>query len=266
MTRSTDHVRNRIVGVNVPPRERLVTGVLGVALFALGIGRRSGPGAVLAGLGAAIATRAVLGRCPAYRARALRKGIQVRRAVTIQCTPREVYDLCREPTNLPKFMRHVQSVTPDGDGITKWVVEEAGRTLSWRSRIIEDTPGHRLRWRSLPGGDLELDGALELFELEHGRGTLVEVKLHYFPPGGIIVASALYPFLRRLARMQLGVELARLRQLLETGEIATGSHRIEEVEEEDQHILEGTRLATQRMPPVASAQQSGWPTVVGGER
>lgn len=266
MPRSPNHTRNRIVGVNVPPSERLVTGVLGAGLVALGLSRRSGAGTAIAGLGAIAAVRALTGRCPGYRARAIRKGIQVRRAVTIQCTPREIYDLCREPTNLPKFMRHLKSVTPDGEGITRWVVEERGRTLSWRSQIVEDTPGHRLRWRSLPGGDLALEGALELFELEHGRGTLVEVKLHYFPPGGLLVASALYTFLRRLAGMQLGVELSRLRQLLETGEIATSSHRIEEVEREDQHILEGTRLATQRMPPVASAQQSGWPTVVGGER
>ncbi|MDX2086623.1 MAG: SRPBCC family protein [Kofleriaceae bacterium] len=259
-------MRNRIVGVNVPASERLVTGVLGAALVALGVRRRSRPGAALAGLGAIAVARALVGRCPVNRARAIRKGIQVRRAVTIQCTPREVYDLCREPTNLPKFMRHVASVTPEDDNISRWVVEENGHTLSWRSQIVEETPGHRLRWRSLPGGDIELEGSLELFELDHGRGTQVEVKLHYFPPGGLVVASALYMFLRRLAGMQLGVELARLRQLLETGEIATGSHRIEEVEEEDQHVLEGTRLARQRMPPVASAQHSGWPTVMGGER
>ena len=258
--------RNRIVGVNVPPNERLVTGVLGAALVALGMRRGARSGAVVAGLGALAVTRAVVGICPVYRARALRKGLQVRRAVTIHASPGEIYELWREPTNLPKFMRHVKSVTAEAAGVTRWVVEEAGRELSWRSRIIEDTPGHRLRWRSLPGGDVELDGALELFQLEHDRGTRVEVKLHYFPPGGLIVASALESFLKRLARAQLGVELARLRQLVETGEIATGSHRIEEVEHDDHHVLEGTQLATVHAPPVASAQGSGWPTFAGGER
>jgi len=157
-------------------------------------------------------------------------------------------------------------VTPEENGVTRWVASEGRRTLEWRARIIEDTPSHRLRWRSLPGGDIELDGALELYELDYGRGTLVEVKLHYFPPGGMLVASTLYSFLRRLASAQLGVELSRLRQLIETGEIATGSRRIEEVEPEDINVVEGTRLATERMPPIASAQMSGWPTVVGGER
>lgn len=249
--------RNRIVGVNVPPHERIVTGVLGAALIALGVRRGASAGAVVAGLGALAAARAATGRCPAYRARALRKGLQIRRAVTIQASPREIYELWREPTNLPKFMRHVKSVTAEGEGVTRWVVEEAGHELAWRSRIVEDTPEHRLRWRSLPGGDVELDGALELFQLDHDRGTRVEVKLHYFPPGGLVVASALESFLKRLARVQLGVELARLRQLLETGEIATGSHRIEEVEHDDHRVLEGPRLANVRTPPAASAQGGG---------
>lgn len=259
-------MRNRIVGVNVPPTERLVSGVLGAALIALGVRRASIGGALVAGIGALAAGRALTGRCPVSRARAIRKGLQVRRAVTIQATPRQIYDLCSDPTNLPKFMRHVKSVTREGEGLTRWVVEEAGHQLSWRSRIVEDTPGHRLRWRSLPGGDLELEGSLELFELGHGRGTQVEIKLHYFPPGGLVVASTLDGFLKKLARMQLGEELSRLRQLIETGEIATGSRRIDEVDREQRHLLDGTQLATERMPPVTSAQASGWPTVTGGER
>jgi len=243
-----------------------VTGALGAVLIAAGVRRASVGGALVAGLGALSVGRALLGRCPAYRARAIRKGLQVRRAVTIQATPRQIYDLCRDPTNLPKFMRHVKSVIREPDGVTRWVVEEAGRELAWRSRIVEDTPGHRLRWRSLPGGDLELDGSLELFELAHGRGTQVEIKLHYFPPGGIVVASALDGFLKKLARAHLGEELARLRQLIETGEIATATRRIDEIDREQRHLLDGTELANDRMSPVSSAQASGWPTVTGGER
>lgn len=258
-------IRNRIVGINIPPTERVITGLAAAGLAAFGISRRSLPGLLLAGAGVAAMARAAIGRCPMYRARAIRKGIHVHRVVTIQCTPREVYDLWRDLTNLPKFMHHVKSVTMEADGISKWVVTEGPRELEWRAKIVEDTPGRRLRWASLPGGDIEHSGALELREAPADRGTEVEVKMHYLPPGGLIVASALYGFLRRLARVQIGMELVRLRQLIETGEIATGARRIADIEKEDKGALESDRLRPQMSAPVTTAQRSAWPTT-GGAR
>ena len=64
-----------------------MTTVLGGALAALGVRHKS---VALAIAGSALATRGVLGRCPVYRMRAVRKGIEVRRAVTIQATRQEI--------------------------------------------------------------------------------------------------------------------------------------------------------------------------------
>lgn len=263
MDNHTQSIRSRIVGVNVPPVERIVSGLAGGALAAMGISRRSLGGLLVAGVGVAAIARAVSGRCPAYRMRAIRRGIHVRRVITIQCTPREVYDLWRDLTNLPKFMSHVESVTMEDANISKWVIKEGPKELVYRAEISEDTPGRRLRWRSLPGGDLEMEGALELREAPADRGTEVEIKLHYFPPGGLVVAGALYSFLRRIPRMQIGVELARLRQLIETGEIATGARRLEDIENEDKGVIEGTGLRPQMQAPVTTAQTSAWPTAHG---
>jgi uncharacterized membrane protein len=261
----SQHVRSRIAGVNIPPSERIITGLAGAGLAALGISRRSMKGLLLAGVGVAAMGRALIGRCPIYRARAIRKGIHVHRVVTIQCTPREVYDLWRDLTNLPKFMDHVRSVTVEADGISKWVVQEGPRALEWRAKIVEDTPGRRLRWESLPGGDIEHSGTLDLREAPAGRGTEVEVKMHYLPPGGLVVASTLYSFLQRLASIQVGKELVRLRQLIETGEIATGARRIAEIETEDRGALNEERLRPQMAAPITTAQRSAWPTN-GGAR
>jgi uncharacterized membrane protein len=225
-------IRSRIVGVNVPRWERIASVVVGSGLAAWGVSRMVGVGrkeqhvvrGVLATLlGAALVERGVSGRCGVYRMRSVRKGIEVRRAVTIQCTPQEVYELWRDLTNLPRFMHHVKSVDALSDKISRWVVQAGPKTFEWQAEIVEDTPARRLRWSSLPGGDIEHEGSVDMYPAPAGRGTVVEVKMRYKPPGGLFVMGMLSGMLRALPGVQLAEELARLRMLIETGELATGA-------------------------------------------
>ncbi|HEU0036540.1 MAG TPA: SRPBCC family protein [Kofleriaceae bacterium] len=252
-----DTIRSRLVGVNVPPAERIATGLVGGLAIGYALRRRSLASLAGAGLGTIMVARALAGRCPVYRARAARKGIQVRKAVTVQATPREVYDLWRDLENLPRFMSHVKSITVEDNNISRWVVTQGGKELAWRSEIIEDTPGRRIRWKSLPGGDISHDGSIELREAPGDRGTVVEIKLHYFPPGGLLIASTLYGFLRKLTAVQLGAELARLQQILETGELTTGARRVEDLRLDDKAISATQVIGTQPAP-VTSAGASTW--------
>lgn len=251
-------IRNRLIGVNVPPVERIVSGLAGGAAILAGVSRRSRGGAALTATGVAAVVRAISGRCPAYRARAIRKGIQVRRTITIQATPREVYDFWRDLENLPAFMHHVEAVTVDASGLSTWTVDEGGKKLEWLAQIVEDSPGQRLRWESIPGGDIDHSGSIEVRAAPGDRGCELEVKLHYLPPGGLIVASTLYTFLRKLVGVQIGKELVRLRQLIETGEIATGARRVDDIEDEDKGALVATTLRPQPLPPVTRAETSRW--------
>jgi len=229
------HIRSRLVGVNIPAAERVVTALLGGAAITYGLRSRSLRGLALAGIGTLAVARAATGRCPFYRARAVRRGIHVRRAITIQAPPHEIYTLWRDLRNIPRFMQHVSSVAVDGETST-WVVKSAGRQLTWRAEIVEDTPDRRLRWRSLPGGDLRHEGELDLRPAPADRGTIVELKLHYMPPGGLLVASTLYGFLRRITAMQIAGELARLQQLVETGEITIAARRLDALAEDNKFV------------------------------
>lgn len=244
-------VRSRLVGVNVPPVERMVSGIAGGAAIVIGLQRRSLAGAIAAGVGAAAVVRAITGRCPAYRSRALRKGIQVRKAVTVQASPDQVYELWRDLANLPRFMKHVVEVRVDGDRRSHWVISEAGKRLEWDAEIIEDVPGRRIRWRSVPGGDVRHDGTIDIREAPGDHGTIVELKLHWTPPGGLFVAAALYGFLRKISQVQIAEDLARLQQLLETGELATGARRITPGVNETSELGE-------LPPPAVTAETSAW--------
>lgn len=252
--RRMQNVRSRIVGVNIPPGERVATGLAGAAAIVTGVRRRGLGGVIAASLGTIAVVRAITGRCPAYRARAIRRGIHVRRVITIQAKPEQIYSLWRDLSNLPRFMSHVKSVTDEGGNVSRWVVEVGGKDLEWRAEIVEDSPNRRLRWKSI-GGDIRHEGELDIRPESGDRGTVVEVKMHYFPPGGLLVASALYELLRKIAKVDIGTELARLRQLLETGEIATGARRVSDLDRDDKAIS-AAQVAPAAPPPVSTAQTS----------
>lgn len=265
------NIRSRLFGVNIPRGERIATAVGGAAAIVLGLRRgldhRSIGGALLAAAGAAAIARAATGRCPAYRARALRKGIQIRRAITVQSSPRAVYELWRDFSNLPRFMKHISQVTTERGGRSHWMAQAGGRRLAWHVEITEDLPARRLRWRSLPGGDLRHEGTLDLREAPGDRGTIVELKLHWFPPGGVLVAASFHALLHKLASSELGQDLARFQQLIETGEITTGARRLDELPPDDSAII-GAVAGNTMPPPITTAETSAWTHngVPGGAR
>jgi uncharacterized membrane protein len=184
-------IRSRLVGINVPTAERIASVAIGSAFAFVGVRRRDIAGFVLAAIGGALVARGVTGRCGLYRMRAARKGIEVRRAVTVQASPGEVYELWRE--------------------------------MRGSVDVLEDAPARRLRWRSLPGDELRFEGTLDLIEAIGDRGTIVDVRILYRPRGGLVVSGMLGNYLRKLHGIELAEELARMRMVLETGELATGA-------------------------------------------
>ncbi|MGE0546313.1 MAG: SRPBCC family protein [Kofleriaceae bacterium] len=256
-------IRNRLSGTNVPQVERVVSTLFGAAAIGFGLRQRGFIGWSLVGLGAVLTVRGITGRCPVYRARVLRRGIAVHRSVIVQASPQKVYELLRTPTNLPKFMEHVEAVEIEHDGATLWTVKEGPAKLQWRAEIIEDTPAKRLVWRSLPGGAIDTEGSFELYEATGGRGTVVAVKLRYMPPGGAPVAGIVGNLLRRITGVQLGQELARLQQLIEVGELTTSAHRPEDVAETEK--LASAVEAVRSLHSNGAPKRPTAPTTLGGD-
>ena len=140
-------------------------------------------------------------------------------SIAINATPREVYEFWSRLENLPLFMRQVQSVSQTNESTSHWVVSgPAGATFEWDAEIVDDQPGARLGWRALPDSEICHEGLVTFKPAVGGRGTIVRVELLYWPPAGVIGAQ--------IARLlgeapDIGADLRRLKQLIETGEIAT---------------------------------------------
>jgi uncharacterized membrane protein len=140
------------------------------------------------------------------------------RSVVINRPREEIYQFWHELQNLPRFMYHLESVEPLGNGRSRWHTKApGGRTVQWESEITADRPNELIAWRSV-AGDVDNAGTVSFESRPGGRGTIVRVELAYRPPGGMAGATIAKLF-NQSPEQQIYDDLRRLKQVLETGEI-----------------------------------------------
>jgi uncharacterized membrane protein len=176
---------------------------------------------VLCGQGLSAEPRAGAGRSRAARlGRASReRAVHVRKAITIGRPAEDLYKFWRDFENLPRFMRHLESVQVTGERRSHWKAKAPfGRTVEWHAEITEDRPNEQLAWRSLESADVPNYGSVTFEPAPGGRGTTVRVDLHYEPPGGVIGATIAKLFGEEPGQ-QVQEDLRAFKQLMETGEV-----------------------------------------------
>jgi len=155
----------------------------------------------------------------AVSARVHEAGHSVRKAITINKPVEEVYAFWRDLDNLPRFMRHIESVERISEQRSRWRMRgPAGTSLTWEADILIDRPNERIAWRSTPGSELESAGDVRFMKAPGGRGTEVHVALHYRPPGGV-VSQMIAKVAKALPKHEIEADLRACKQLLEIGEI-----------------------------------------------
>ena len=160
------------------------------------------------------------------------KDAGVARAVTINRPPAEVYAHFRDFAKLPTFMENVVRIDVLDDKRSHWVVKApAGGTVEWDARVTHEEPGKLLAWTSEKGADVPNSGHVE-FRDAGPRGTVVTATITYDPPGGVI-GKVIAKMFQREPAIQARRDLRRLKQLLETGEIATAAMTRAQHEKED---------------------------------
>ena len=147
--------------------------------------------------------------------------LELQASVTVNKSTEEAFAFWRDLTNLPRFMQHLESVSPlgDGDDRTHWVAKAPlGTSVSWDAEITSHEPGRRLAWRSLPGSRIDNSGTVHFTEAPGDRGTEVKVVLHYDVPGGRI-GRAVTRLVGENPVQQVRDDLRRFKQVIETGDI-----------------------------------------------
>jgi len=192
-------------------------------------------GLLMAAVGGSLLHRGLTGHCYLYRSMGVNtsdeqhspvasvaagQGVKICESVTINRPAAEIYRFWRDLSNLPRVMRHLESVRVDGER-SHWVAHgPLGHRVEWDAEIINDRPNELIAWRSLEGSEVGTAGSVHFVAAPGGRGTEVHVTLKYDPPLGKLGSWAAW-LLGEEPSLQVREDLLRLKQLLEAGEIAT---------------------------------------------
>jgi uncharacterized membrane protein len=183
-----------------------------------------------------LSRRGALGIAPA------RHAVAVRRTITINRPPDELYRYWRDFRNLPRFMPRIRSVEVSGARRSHWTATgPGGLEFEWDAEVVDDRPGERIAWESLPGARVAHAGIVRFQRAPGGRGTEVTVEIEYSPPGGV-AGAAVAQLTGRAPGQQLEEDLRRFKQLMETGEIP---------------VAEGRRGAARPAEPAPAAAMGG---------
>jgi uncharacterized membrane protein len=224
---------------NVGLIERLVSVAAGAVLASFGLGRRSIPGLLAAGMGGMMVYRGATGHCPMYGAMGLdtaheqgertaedeiaEHGIHIEQSFLINRSAEELYQFWRNFENLPKFLTHIDRIEVQGDRRSHWVARLsrlAGGNIEWDAEITRDEPNSLIAWRSLSGSDIDTVGEVRFSNAMGDRGTKMHVVMNFVPPASAV--AGMFPTLfNKATRRMMRTDLGRFKALMEVGEILT---------------------------------------------
>lgn len=174
-------------------------------------------GAVLVGAGLAYAAAKAITKSSSGVA----SDIHIETSIAIDKSPQELFDFWRDFTNLPRFMRNLESVTALDHTRSHWVAKgPAGVNVEWDAEVYNETANELIAWRSLEDADVVNAGSVRFQPGPEGHGTFVRVTMNYNLPAGRLGAGVAQ-LLGSEPKQLIKEDLRRLKQILEAGEIAT---------------------------------------------
>jgi uncharacterized membrane protein len=150
------------------------------------------------------------------------EGIHVRKTITINKTPEEVYGFWRDFENLPRFMRHLESVQVTSPGRSHWRAKApAGKLVEWDAVTTRDIPNELIAWRSEGAADVYNEGEVRFRPAPGNRGTEIHVDLTYTPPFGVVgtVGVKVAKLFHKEPGQEVQDDLLAFKQVMEVGEI-----------------------------------------------
>lgn len=203
----------------------------GLSLLAWGLRRGSAGGGALAGVGGWLLYQAYTGNNPMFnplnirvnqnpREPGAKETIMVDASLTIGKPREQIYRFWRQLDNLPGIAPNLLGVDVLDERRSQWRVKSPVGELEWDSEITRDEENREIGWRTTLKEAVVNFGSVQFRDAPGGRGTLVKVHLEYVPPAGSF-GTAIARMTGQSPERMVEEALSRLKQLLETGEIAT---------------------------------------------
>ncbi|QJD97583.1 DUF2892 domain-containing protein [Mucilaginibacter robiniae] len=172
------------------------------------------------GAGGYLLNRGVTGHCELYsrmgKVNTNPVNVNIRTSFTVNKPRQEVYDFWRKLDNLPKFMKHLQTVELIDEKRSHWVLKLPTNVakVSWDAEIVNDEPGNAIGWSSLPGSTINNAGKVRFEDATESEGTVVDVVISYTPPAGG-VGTALGHVLNPLFKKMVDEDVRNFKQYLD---------------------------------------------------
>lgn len=184
-------------GINLDNKERVASLLAGGAMIAAGLMRRGAARWVLLSSGAGLLFRGGTGHCMLYQQLGIdrtdlrerdgvpgNQGLRIEHEVDIHCPAPQLYTFWRQLNQLPRILRHIESVTPTDEWHSHWVARgPIGPALEWDAEIINEHESELIAWQSMRGAHIKSAGSVR-FETLADSLTKVKVCLELQPLGG----------------------------------------------------------------------------------
>ena len=131
---------------------------------------------------------------------------------------REAYNQWTLFEEFPKFMEGVESVTQVSDTRNHWVAEIAGVRREFDTEITEQTPDHRIAWRTVDGPDHA--GVVTFHRLDDNR-CKVMLQMEFDPDGFLEQAADKLGFVKG----RVAGDMERFKEFMESRGGAEGGWR-----------------------------------------
>ncbi len=156
----------------------------------------------------------------------------VGQAVTINRPASDLFAFFRDFSKLPRVMENIERIDVLDDKKSHWVVKAPmGGRVEWDAIVVDEQQDRLIEWMSAPGAEVANSGRVE-FREAGARGTVVTATILYDPPAGAI-GKMIAKLFQREPAIQARRDLRRLKQLMETGEVATSAMNMKQYEKED---------------------------------
>ena len=148
--------------------------------------------------------------------------VRVEHSLVINKTAEECYRMWHDFENLPRFMKHLESVERRGDGRSHWTAKgPAGMSVEWDAEVTRDEAeracSHGARSKA---ARCRTQAPCASRRHPPGAAPWSASRMQYEPPAGAL-GMAVAKLFGEEPNAQVREDLRRFKRLLETGEIPT---------------------------------------------